>query len=132
MCEHHDHRQSESSAGWSDAFRMFLSEAPAHADAWTDMTHRLEHATALDPATRQLAYLAVLAALGLESGIPFHVELARDAGATRQEVVGAVLVGLPAAGPRVIQALPVALGAFDDDAEGPPGLLDVLDPAASV
>jgi len=49
MCESHGH--SERAAGTSDAFQTFLVETPAHADAWMEMAHRLEHATALDSRT---------------------------------------------------------------------------------
>jgi alkylhydroperoxidase/carboxymuconolactone decarboxylase family protein YurZ len=73
----------------------------------------LEAASVLDAKTEHLAYLAVLAALRLESGVPFHVQLARRAGASRAEVVSAILVGLPAAGNGVTQCLPAALAAYD-------------------
>jgi alkylhydroperoxidase/carboxymuconolactone decarboxylase family protein YurZ len=72
-----------------------------------------EAASALDAKTAALAYLAVLSALRLESGVPFHVQLAKRAGATRAEVVSAILIGLPAAGNAVTQCLPAALHAFD-------------------
>lgn len=39
--------------------------------------------------TSALSYLAVLAALRLESGIPFHVQTARQLGASREEVISA-------------------------------------------
>jgi alkylhydroperoxidase/carboxymuconolactone decarboxylase family protein YurZ len=55
----------------------------------------------------------VLSALRLESGVPFHVRLAKKAGATRAEVLSALLVGLPAAGRAVTQCLPAALAAYD-------------------
>ncbi len=48
------------------------------------------------------------------SGIPFHVQSAKQAGALREELIGAVLVGLPAAGQVVIQVLPVALAVYDN------------------
>jgi len=60
-----------------------------------------------------LAYIAVLAALHLESGIPFHVRCAKQAGASREEVISAILVGLPAAGHVVTQVLPAAMEAYD-------------------
>lgn len=55
----------------------------------------------------------MLAALRMESGVPFHVGLAKQAGATREEVISAVLVGLPAVGNTVTQVLPAALAAYD-------------------
>jgi alkylhydroperoxidase/carboxymuconolactone decarboxylase family protein YurZ len=73
----------------------------------------LGEASALDNKTTALAYLAVLAALRLESGIPFHVQSAKEAGASRDEVISAILVGLPAAGNGVTQALPAAISTYD-------------------
>ena len=78
----------------------------------------LYEANALDAKTKTLVYVAVLAALRLESGLPFHVAHARRMGASRSEVLSAVLTGLPAAGMAVIAALPAVIGAFDDDGEG--------------
>jgi alkylhydroperoxidase/carboxymuconolactone decarboxylase family protein YurZ len=97
----------------SNAFQAFQSEAPGHAQAWGAMVQGLAGASALDRKTSALAYLAVLAALRMESGIPFHVQTARQAGASREEVISAILVGLPAAGHSVTQALPGAIAAYD-------------------
>jgi alkylhydroperoxidase/carboxymuconolactone decarboxylase family protein YurZ len=97
----------------STALQTFLREAPDHAQTWGSMVQRLAAASALDAKTAALAYLAVLAALRMESGIPFHVKSAKDAGATREEVISAILVGLPAAGHAVTQVLPAALAAYD-------------------
>ena len=97
----------------SQAFQTFMSEAPQHAQAWATLVQGLGAASALDKKTQALAYLAVLAALGRESGIPFHVALARQAGASREEVISAILVGLPAAGHGVTQVLPTAVAAYD-------------------
>jgi alkylhydroperoxidase/carboxymuconolactone decarboxylase family protein YurZ len=99
----------------SKAFISFLSDAPEQAKTWNTMVQGLAKASALDGKTRALTYLAVLAALGLESGVPFHVQAARGAGATLEEVVSSILVGLPAAGHRVTQSLPAAIEAFHTD-----------------
>lgn len=97
----------------SKAFSVFLQEAPAQAQAWMQMAQALDQASALDKKTEELAYIAVLAATGNTSGVPFHVLSAKSQGASRQEVLSAVLLGLPAAGATVIAALPVALEAYD-------------------
>jgi alkylhydroperoxidase/carboxymuconolactone decarboxylase family protein YurZ len=97
----------------SKAFQAFMSDAPQHAQAWGSMVQGLAAASKLDAKTSALAYLAVLAALRMESGVPFHVQAAKKAGATRQEVISAILVGLPAAGHVVTQVLPAALAAYD-------------------
>jgi alkylhydroperoxidase/carboxymuconolactone decarboxylase family protein YurZ len=49
----------------------------------------------------------------MESGIPFHVIEAKKAGASREEVISAILIGLPAAGNAVIQSVPAAVQAYD-------------------
>jgi alkylhydroperoxidase/carboxymuconolactone decarboxylase family protein YurZ len=103
--------------GISTGFAAFLSLAPDHADAWMSAIRGLDGACALDPKTKSLAYVAVLAALGLESGVPFHAAEAKRAGASRTEVISAILIGLPAAGNGVIASLPAALAVFDP-AEG--------------
>ena len=80
--------------------------SPATSKAWAEAVQLL------DPKTQALAYLAVLAALRLESGVPFHVKTAKQLGASREEVISAVLAGLPAAGHVVTQVLPAALAAY--------------------
>ena len=96
----------------SDAFQTFFKETPEYSKAWMEAVQKLDAANALDRKTKALAYLAVLAASGLISGIPFHVQHAKSLGASREEVIGAVLIGLPAVGHIVIQALPAALEAY--------------------
>jgi alkylhydroperoxidase/carboxymuconolactone decarboxylase family protein YurZ len=95
-----------------------MTDAPQHAQAWGAMTQGLANASALDKKTSALAYLAVLAALRLESGVPFHVQAAKQAGASREEVISAILVGLPAAGQGVTQALPAAIAAYENNRGG--------------
>ena len=97
----------------SNAFMTFAEQAPEQHAAWMTVVMALDEASALDARTEELAYLAVLAAEGMESGLPFHVQQARAAGATREEVGSAVLVGLPAVGHRVVAVLPAALAAYD-------------------
>jgi len=97
----------------SKAFFAFQNEAPQHAQAWMNCVKGLAAATALDDKTRELAYIAVLAVLRLESGIPFHVQAAKKAGAKRDEVISAILLGLTPAGHSVTQVLPAAIEAYD-------------------
>ena len=97
----------------SNAFQTFMSEAPGHSEAWNAMIGGVAHASALDAKTSALAYLAVLATQRLEGGIAFHVQAAKRAGASREEVISAVLLGLPAAGLGVTQVLPAAVAAYD-------------------
>ena len=57
--------------------------------------------------------ISLMAALRLHSGIPFHVISAKELGATREEIIFSVLSGLSLAGNVVVQALPIALEAFE-------------------
>lgn len=97
----------------STAFKTFSEEAPQPAEAWMKLVQGLSSASSLDYKTHNLAYLAVLAALGRINGIPFHVKMAKQAGASRDEIISAILVGLPPAGHVVTEALPVAVTAYD-------------------
>jgi alkylhydroperoxidase/carboxymuconolactone decarboxylase family protein YurZ len=97
----------------SNAFQSFMSNAPKHSEAWMNAVQKLDNASALDKKTEELAYLAVLAAMRLESGVPFHTQMDKKAGASRDEVISAILIGLPAAGNGVTQVLPSALAAYD-------------------
>lgn len=97
----------------SNSFACFRQEASEQSKAWLEMVSKLEKNSALDPKTREIAYIAVLAAVGLISGIPFHVQQAKQLGATRNEIKSAVLLSLPAVGNQTIAALPVALAAFE-------------------
>jgi Uncharacterized homolog of gamma-carboxymuconolactone decarboxylase subunit len=96
----------------SNAFTAFMQETPEYSRAWMEMVKKLDAANALDAKTKTLAYISVLAAAGMTGGIPFHVSQARALGASREEVIGAVLVGLPAVGHAVVAALPAALEAY--------------------
>lgn len=99
----------------SDAFKVFQSEAPEFAAAWGAAIRGLAQASALDSKARELAYLSVMAALNRTSGIAFHVKSLKAKGATREEVISAILVGLPLAGQIVTQSLPAAVAAYDAD-----------------
>ncbi len=97
----------------SNAFQVFAIEAPAHQEAWLGCVQGLAASSSLDPKTEALAYLGILAAVRLESGIPFHTSQAKVHGASREEVISAVLLGLPAVGNIAVQSLPIALKSYD-------------------
>jgi len=92
-----------------------MEEAPEHQKIWMETVQKLDSVSKLDSKTEELAYIAVLASTRLEGGIPFHVKHAKSLGATREEIISAVLVGLPAVGNTVIQALPIAISAYDSE-----------------
>ena len=98
----------------SRAFKTFNEEAPKHSGAWMKLVQGLSTASALDKKTHSIAYLSVLAVLRLINGIPFHVKMAKENGASKEEVISAILVGLPAAGHVVTEVLPAAIDAYNE------------------
>jgi len=99
----------------SKAFELFAKEAPEVNATWMEAVQKLDTASKLDKKTEELAYIAVLAAARLESGLPFHVKTAKKLGAARDEIISAILVGLPAVGNIVTAALPIAVEAYDEE-----------------
>jgi alkylhydroperoxidase/carboxymuconolactone decarboxylase family protein YurZ len=99
----------------SDGFMMFMREGGAVSSAFMEMVTKASEASALDRKAGELAYIAVLAAVRMTGGLAFHVKSAKKLGATRDEVKSAILVGLPAVGLAVIEALSVALQSYDEE-----------------
>ncbi|MHC5407944.1 carboxymuconolactone decarboxylase family protein [Listeria seeligeri] len=99
----------------SKSFEVFAKEAPEFQAAWMETVQKLDAASKLDKKTEELAYIAVMAAVRLESGIPFHVKMAKSNGATRDEIISAILVGLPAVGNIVTTSLPAAIESYDEE-----------------
>ncbi|MCB8840670.1 carboxymuconolactone decarboxylase family protein [Aurantimonas sp. VKM B-3413] len=97
----------------SNAFQIFIEEAPAHQQAWLEVVAKLGASSKLDAKTEALVYIGIIAAVRLDSGLPFHVLEAKEHGASRDEIISAILAGLPAVGNVVIQSLPIALEAYD-------------------
>jgi 4-carboxymuconolactone decarboxylase len=97
----------------SNGFMVFGQEAPQTSRAFGGLVEALAAESALDDKTQHLAYLAVLAATGELGGVGFHVGLAAKARASRAEILSATLVGLPAVGLTVLDALAVAAEAVE-------------------
>ena len=100
-------------SNFGEGFVAFMQECPDVNKAFMEAVMKYDAASALDKKTEELSYIAVLAATRLVGGLPFHVQTAKARGATREEIKSAVLVGLPAVGLTVLDALPVALAAYD-------------------
>ena len=52
----------------------------------------------LDPKTRELIIIGLLAAENFESGLKFHVKEALNCGAKKEEILGAILLTMPYCG----------------------------------
>ena len=93
---------------------LFQVEAPEVAKAFNGLIMSIAASKGLDQKTRQLIYIAMKAAMGDDQAVKAHLSMARQAGATREEVVDAILMTLTVSGIRgVVTCLPEAARFFD-------------------
>lgn len=100
--------------GVTNEFTVFMKESGDIGKSYMNMVMKQAELSALDEKTRELAYIAVLSAIRMNSGLNFHVKSAKRLGASRDEIRSAAIVGLPAVGITVIDALEIALNAYDE------------------
>lgn len=95
-------------------YDLFISECPDIARAFDLLVDAQRNAPGMDPKTKQLVNIALQTATRNPRGVYFHAAMARNAGATKDDVKGAVvkalhLVGLAA----VLDRLPSSLEGYD-------------------
>jgi len=94
---------------------IFQQEAPEVAKAFDGLIQSLVHSKGLDEKTKQLIYISMKAAQGEETAVKFHVAMAVKSGATKREVVDAILMTLTVSGIRgVATCLPGAIKQFEE------------------
>ena len=94
---------------------VFRREAPEVAKAFDGLILSLVGSKGLDQKTKQLIYIAMKAAMGDDTAVKAHLPMARQAGATKAEVVDAILMTLTVSGVRgVVHCLPDAVKAFGE------------------
>jgi alkylhydroperoxidase/carboxymuconolactone decarboxylase family protein YurZ len=93
---------------------VFQREAPDVAAAFNGLIQSLIASKGIDAKTRQLIYIAMKASVGDEMAVRAHIPMAKAAGATREEVVDAILMTLTVSGIRgVVTCLPEAVKQFE-------------------
>ncbi len=93
---------------------IFEQEAPEAAKAFNQLVEALKNTTGLDAKTKQLIYIGIKSALGDSKAIYYHVAMAKEAGASRDEIVDTILITLTVCGLNgVANCLPVALSVYD-------------------
>jgi alkylhydroperoxidase/carboxymuconolactone decarboxylase family protein YurZ len=80
------------------AYDLLARDHPEVARACSGLYDALLGPSALDARTKQLAYIAVLGALGHAPAVRAQIPAAINAGATPAEIREALLAGIPAAG----------------------------------
>jgi len=94
-----------------DLFKKEFPELSERYDALVDSQRKLK---GIDPKTKQLINIAIQTAIRNPRGVRFHAMMAKQEGASRDEVIGAVamnlhLVGLAA----VLDSLPSAIDGYE-------------------
>ncbi len=93
---------------------LFRREAPAVADAFDGLIQAIVAQEGLDQKTRQLIYIAMKASAGDAMAVRAHIPMAVAAGATKEEVSGAIVMTLTVSGVRgVVTCLPEAARYFE-------------------
>lgn len=98
----------------TNPMEIFQKEAPAVASAFNGLIQAIISSKGLDEKTKQLIYIAMKAAECDETAVKFHVQMAKKLGATKAEVVDAILVTLTVSGISGVAAcLPYVVTEFD-------------------
>ena len=93
---------------------IFKREAPEVAEAFNGLIMALVASKGLDPKTKQLIYIAMKASTGDEMAVKAHVPMAIQLGATKEEVIDAILMSLTVSGIKgVVTCLPGAVKMFE-------------------
>ncbi|MDP4268594.1 MAG: carboxymuconolactone decarboxylase family protein [Bacteroidota bacterium] len=93
---------------------VFQKEAPEVAEAFNGLIEALKSTSGLDAKTKQLVYIGIKAAMGDTTAVYYHVVMAKQLGATRDEIKDTILITLSVCGLKgVASCLPVALEVYD-------------------
>ncbi len=93
---------------------VFQREAPDVAMAFNGLIESLVSSKGLDEKTKQLIYIAMKCAQGDDMAVKFHIPMAKKLGATKAEVIDAILITLTVSGIRgVATCLPTAVKEFE-------------------
>ncbi len=95
-------------------FDVWGKESPKTLDAFMGFAGTVQNNVGLDEKTFQLVYIALQAQNGAVGSVAGHTAFAKKAGATREEVMGAVLTTLMLGINGTADCLVAALEAYDN------------------
>jgi AhpD family alkylhydroperoxidase len=97
-----------------EPYQVFEDELPELAQRFDALVQAQIALPGLDPKTKQLVNVAIQTTTRNPRGVRWHAMMAREQGATRQEVIGAVAMNLHLAGlGTVLECLPAAVQGFE-------------------
>lgn len=95
-------------------YELFQKECPEVAARFNDLIEAQKSLEGLDAKTKQLINIAIQTANRNQRGVQMHAMMAKNEGATRGEIVGAVVLNLHHSGfASVLECLPAAINGFE-------------------
>ncbi|HKH60811.1 MAG TPA: carboxymuconolactone decarboxylase family protein [Flavitalea sp.] len=94
-------------------YDVFKQEAPEVFAAFNGLVESLINTKGLDAKTKQLIYIGMKMAIGDKTAVRFHIPMAKEAGATRDEIKDTVLLTLTINGLKGMEFLVPALQIYD-------------------
>lgn len=95
-------------------YELFIEECPEVAARFDDLIQAQKALKGLDAKTKQLINIAIQTSNRNANGVQMHAMMAKNEGATREEVVGAVVLNLHHSGfASVLECLPAAIAGFE-------------------
>ena len=96
-------------------YDLFQRECPELAERFNNLVEVQRSLNGLDQKTKQLINIAIQTAIRNPEGVRFHTIMAHRAGATKEEIVGAVVMNLHITGlVTVLESLPAALAGLEE------------------
>lgn len=90
----------------TSGFELFMKDTDGVGKAFMNAVMKVSEVSALDEKTHELAYISVLVTSKMYGGLPFHINHAKQCGATDEEIKSAMLLPMPIIGLQVADALP--------------------------
>jgi AhpD family alkylhydroperoxidase len=95
-------------------YELFQKECPEVAARFNDLIEAQKALKGLDAKSKQLINIAIQTANRNSRGVQIHAMMAKNEGATREEIIGAVVLNLHHSGfASVLECLPAAIDGFE-------------------
>jgi AhpD family alkylhydroperoxidase len=95
-------------------YEIFQKECPEVAARFNDLIEAQKALKGIDAKTKQLINIAIQTANRNLRGVQMHAKMAKSEGATREEIIAAVVLNLHHSGfANVLECLPAAIDGFE-------------------
>jgi len=95
-------------------YEIFQKECPEVAACFNELIEAQKALKGLDAKTKQLINIAIQTANRNPRGVQLHAMMARNEGATREEIIAAVVLNLHHSGfASILECLPAAIDGFE-------------------